>query len=98
MKLGGPLGFAFSRYYSSALSVAGSTSGLGINWMSNFDLSVSVSGTSAKALLFGGKVVQFTSSGGELLDHIHLEQSIVGWIAMPMLLVGLVKQLNAFLR
>jgi len=64
LKLGGPLALAFSRYYSSALSVAGLVSGLGVNWMSNFDLSVSVSGASAKALLFGGKVVQFTSSGG----------------------------------
>ncbi len=62
--LGGPLDLSFSRYYSSALSVAGFSSALGVNWMSNFDVALSVSGATAKALLFGGKVVQFTGSGG----------------------------------
>ena len=64
LELGGPLNLQFARYYSSALSGAGFSSGLGLNWMSNFDVALGVSGTSAKVLLFGGKVVSFTNTGG----------------------------------
>jgi RHS repeat-associated protein len=60
---GGPTGFGFARYYSSALASTRVASGLGANWMSSFDVGLSVSGTTAKALLFGGRVVTFASSG-----------------------------------
>lgn len=62
--LGGPMGLAFKRYYSSQLSSTGATTALGTNWMSNFDAKAVVSGTNAKVLLFGGLVVSFTNSGG----------------------------------
>ncbi|MBZ5603978.1 MAG: DUF6531 domain-containing protein [Acidobacteriia bacterium] len=64
MKLGGPLRLGFARYYSSGLSAGGFKSILGTNWMSNFDLRLTVSGTNAQVLLFGGETVSFTSSNG----------------------------------
>ncbi|MBZ5604605.1 MAG: DUF6531 domain-containing protein, partial [Acidobacteriia bacterium] len=64
LQLGGPLKFGFSRYYSSALSSSGATSALGTNWMSNFDTKITVAGTTASVLLFGGKVLTFENTGG----------------------------------
>jgi RHS repeat-associated protein len=61
--LGGPMGLGFARYYSSALPATGVASGLGVSWMSSFDVGLSVSGTTAKALLFGGRLVTFAGSG-----------------------------------
>ena len=67
LKLGGPIQFGFARYYSSGLTGPGFMSSLGSNWMTNFDLSLHVSGSTAKAILFGGKVVTFTNTGGAWL-------------------------------
>ena len=64
LDLGGPLKLGFSRYYSSALSGTGAASALGTNWMSNFDSFAAVTGTTAKVLQFGGKLVTFQNSGG----------------------------------
>lgn len=63
LKLGGPLGLEFRRFYGSLLSGVGASSALGVNWMHNFDLSVHVSGTNATVLLLGGRVVKFAGSG-----------------------------------
>ena len=60
----GPLSLTFRRYYASYLSSNGVTSALGKNWMSNFDLSLAVSGSTAKATLFRGKTVSFKQSNG----------------------------------
>ncbi len=64
LKLGGPMGLSFMRYYSSDLWTSGLQSALGVNWMHNFDSVLKVSGTSANVLLFGGRAVTFQKSGG----------------------------------
>ena len=64
IELGGPMNLGFRRYYSSQLSGGGVSTALGTNWMSTFDQRAVVSGTSAQVLLFGGKIVSFTLSGG----------------------------------
>jgi RHS repeat-associated protein len=81
LKLGGPMGMSFYRYYSSTLSSGGFTSALGTNWMSNFDVTVAVSTTTAKALLFGGQVINFTKNGSAWqvsspLDVVYQFQSL----------------------
>ena len=63
LKLGGPLGLGFSRYYGSQLSATGFTTSLGTNWMSNFDVSLKSAGTKAQVLLFPGTVVEFKKTG-----------------------------------
>ncbi|MDQ6704753.1 MAG: DUF6531 domain-containing protein [Acidobacteriota bacterium] len=68
LKLGGPLGLAFERYYASQLSASGYTTALGTNWMSNFDLGLKVSGTNAQVLLFTGKVLKFSETSETATD------------------------------
>ncbi|MEP7353968.1 MAG: SBBP repeat-containing protein [Acidobacteriota bacterium] len=63
LQLGGPLPVQFARFYSSTLSSGGFLSPLGTNWMSNFDLRIDANTTTARVLLFGGNVINFTKSG-----------------------------------
>jgi RHS repeat-associated protein len=70
LSLGGPIPVAFRRFYSSQLSTSGASSALGVNWMSNFDLALSVSGSTAKVLMFSGQVLTFlnTTAGWLLIS------------------------------
>ena len=54
----------FQRYYASFLNVNGVTSALGTNWMHSFDQKLYVSGNNASVLLFRGRRIRFTQSGG----------------------------------
>ncbi|MEP7352678.1 MAG: SBBP repeat-containing protein, partial [Acidobacteriota bacterium] len=63
LDLGGSLSVQFKRYYASTLSTGGVLTSLGTNWMSNFDQRIEADSTTAKVLLFGGKIVNFTKSG-----------------------------------
>ncbi|QOY91164.1 DUF7948 domain-containing protein [Paludibaculum fermentans] len=65
LNLGGIVPIRLIRYYASALSTSGASSALGVNWMHNYDVKLTVSGTDASILQLGGKVVKFTNSGGE---------------------------------
>jgi hypothetical protein len=64
LSLGGPLNLQFVRYYGSGLSSGGYQSSLGVNWMSNFDVSLTLNGSTAKVFLFRGKTVTFSKAGG----------------------------------
>jgi RHS repeat-associated protein len=63
--LGGPFpGLFFERYYASRLTDDfGSAGTLGNNWIHNFDLSLSVSGTEARIVYFRGKIIEFVKTG-----------------------------------
>ena len=63
LTVSGPLPVTFQRYYASFLSSNNVSSGLGTNWMHNYDVKIAVSGATAKVTLFRGKTVQFTQSG-----------------------------------
>jgi len=63
LRLGGPTGLEFRRYYGSFLAANKVPSALGTNWMHNFDVGLAVSGTSATVTLFRAKTITFTQSG-----------------------------------
>jgi RHS repeat-associated protein len=64
LSLGGPLNLQFVRYYGSGLSSGGYKSSLGVNWMSNFDVGMTLNNNTAQVLLFRGKTVNFSKAGG----------------------------------
>ena len=64
LSLGGPLNLQFVRYYGSGLSSGGYKSSLGVNWMCNFDVGMALNTNTAQVLLFRGKIVTFSKSGG----------------------------------
>src|ERR1017187_9284117 len=66
LSLGGPLNLQFVRYYGSGLSSGGYKSSLGVNWMCNFDVGMALNTNTAQVLLFRGKIVTFSKSGGSL--------------------------------
>jgi len=68
LNLGGPLPLSFSRTYASRLSLEGPVrSSLGPNWMHNFELKVTLSGTTAKVVYERGDLLTFQKSGGTWL-------------------------------
>jgi RHS repeat-associated protein len=63
--LRGPMPLMFSRYYSSSLIADGGTSGtLGVNWMHNFDLHVSLIGATATVTYYQGQNIVFGQVSG----------------------------------
>jgi RHS repeat-associated protein len=59
----GPFSLILRRYYSSYLTGNGIRSGLGTNWMHNFDLSLTLTSATAQVKLFRGDTVNFTRAG-----------------------------------
>ena len=74
LTLGGPLNLQFVRYYASGLSSGGYKSSFGVNWMSNFDLAMTLNNNTAEVLLFRGKIVTFSKAGGlwTLVSPLHI--------------------------
>ena len=64
LSLGGPLNLQFARFYGSGLSSGAFQSSLGVNWMSNFDVTMALNNNTAQVLLFRGKTVNFSNAGG----------------------------------
>ncbi len=60
----GPFPLTFQRYYGSLLGVNKVASALGTNWMSNYDVSLAVTASTATVTLFRGKTVTFKQSAG----------------------------------
>jgi len=66
LNLGGPLPLKFGRYYASLLTTGGNvSSSLGNNWMHTFDLSLTVDGSAATVVYYGGKIIEFQNTGSE---------------------------------
>lgn len=64
LAVSGPFPLTFRRYYGSLLSANKVVSALGTNWMSNYDVSLAVTSSTAVVTLFRGKTVTFKQSGG----------------------------------
>ncbi len=63
LSLGGPLPLYFLRYYASLIDSNGIVTAIGKNWMHNFEFKLTITGTNATVLLFGGKTIGFQQSG-----------------------------------
>jgi RHS repeat-associated protein len=61
--LGGPLSLRFDLFYSSLLGASGFSGTMSNNWMHNFEMKLSLSGTAAYVTLMGGKRIRFTVFG-----------------------------------
>ncbi len=64
LSLGGINLLEFRRYYSSALNSNDITSGLGVNWSHNFDLSLAAAQNAITVTLEGGVKVAFRQAAG----------------------------------
>jgi len=64
LSLGGPLPLTLRYLYSSGLGAAFGTTGLGVNWMTNFDPYLLITGSLATVNLEGGGTITFRSNGG----------------------------------
>ncbi len=63
LKAGGIPGLGLVRYYASLLTANGDIqSALKNNWMHNFDLKISVSGSEATVVYYGGETIPFTKN------------------------------------
>jgi len=63
LRIPGPINVLFRRYFATFLRGNGINSGLGNNWMHNFDVSLTLSATEATVRLFKGDTVRFTRAG-----------------------------------
>ncbi len=69
LRLRGPLPLYFERYYYSALQPEGQvSSALGPNWMHNYDLKLSVSGTAASVTYYHGQSIRFVKNGSSWIQ------------------------------
>lgn len=62
--LGGLMDLSFRRYYASILGQDGTiTSALGMNWMHNYDQTLTIDGDAATLIYYKGKKITFTKTG-----------------------------------
>ena len=77
LNLGGPMPLIFQRYYASRLQSDGFISGrLGVNWLHNFEMSLTTPASGlVQVVTQFGRVIQFTNTGGAF--------SLVGRLDVP---------------